>query len=500
MLPTTPQPITSISRRFLCIAYAFPPINRSGTFRTLGFIKHLAHSGWLANVITAEPKDEPVDDRLISQIPGETIIHRVRWEDRVETLKRLLGFRRTRIKDFHTNDRELSDSIQENNKIISRSFASLIKDWGTGLLHLPDSRSGWILPAISSAKEAIKHCPIDLIYSTSPYASAHLIALEIKRQTTLPWIADFRDPWCGNPFANKQFQFHRLIEKRMERKVLENADRIVVNTPAAQENLLSRYPRLQHKCVTILNGFDADIMGHVTPIRTTSTEIFSLIHCGQFYGPRSPMPIFKAIHALIQRKPELARRFKLTLVGSARYDGTPLAVIAKELGVDSVVDVIGTKSHSESLRYMAGADGLALIGSTGASTNLQIPNKLFEYLAMRKPVLALTSDNHPAIDILRRAKVTFASSRPDDVHGITTALDSLMHVSSEHNDEAKAAIGQFDRKHRAQELADLFNQLVTKNETPRGRVLRQASTTVTPNIRAKHPIVRPDESQTPTTS
>jgi len=451
--------------------------------------------GWSANVITTVPKDEPIDERLLSDIPIDTVIQRVMWEDRVDTIKRFLGYQRTHITDKPSNCCESVEPQHVEHKSLLRSSITLVKDWGTGLLQLPDSRSGWIRPAICSAMQMINRHPVDLIYSTSPYASAHLISLKIKRQTNLPWVADFRDPWCGNPYTKKPFMLHRYIEARMERSVLESADRIVVNTPAALEKLINRYPGLQHKCMTILNGFDADIIDRITPIRTASSDTFSLVHCGQFYGPRTPLFLFKAIKSLIQSKPQLARRFKLTLVGSASYDGKHLKTIAKELGVESVVHIVGEKSHWESLGYMAGGDGLALIGSTGTDANLQIPNKLFEYLAMKKTVLAVFPDSHPAVEILRQAKVPFESCQLDDVQSIATALENMIKTSCEHRvGDSRSAVDQYDRKHRATELVDLFNQLAGEDKSPGGRILNHASANVIKKKLAIHQMPQPDES------
>ncbi len=467
MSPPTSHPYPTPTRRFLCIAYAFPPINRSGTHRTVGFVRHLAQLGWSASVITSDPIHEPVDESLIHEVPTGIDIQRVAWEDRVVTLKHALKIRADRSRKLSTSQDNIAASAQSK-------FRST-KDWVTGLLHLPDSRSGWIRPALHASKQVITDCPIDLIYSTSPYASAHLIALKLKHRTHLPWVADFRDPWCGNPYLRRNFLLHRHIEARMERAVLHYADRIVVNTPTARENLCRRYPAIQDKCVTILNGFDADIVKRVTPIHTVAPEIFSLVHSGQFYGPRSPHALLKAIHALIRRTPHLAQKFKLTLVGHACYNGKSLMAIAKEIGVDSLVEVVGTKSHAESLGYMAGSDALAMIGSVGDGSDLQIPNKLYEYLAMQKPILANVSNRHPSIDILRRAKVSFTSCRVDDVEGIASALHSLMITTSDQSNDTAHTVSFYDRKHRAKELADLFNQLITENKSTHRQVLQHAS-------------------------
>ena len=84
---------------WLCIAYAFPPINRSGTHRTLGFVKHLDRLGWSATVLTVEPRDEPLDESLLSKIPASTTLLRVPWVAVIERIKRIVDCR-LRIADW----------------------------------------------------------------------------------------------------------------------------------------------------------------------------------------------------------------------------------------------------------------------------------------------------------------------------------------------------------------------------------------------------------------
>ncbi len=475
MHPTDSTSSNSTERRFICVAYAFPPINRSGTFRTLGFIKHLAGLGWTANVITSETKNEPVDEGLLNEIPDGVEVQRIAWEDRVNKLKRALHLE-TSARSFNAYSAgEVKNALDTS---LIRSKFHGVKDWVSGLLHLPDSRSGWIQPAIRAGKHILRSRPIELIYSTSPYASAHLIAMKLKRQSGLPWVADFRDPWCGNPYAKNPVRFHQHIEERMERAVLKRADRIIVNTPTAREKLCKRYPNVENKCVTILNGFDLEIIDLATPYRSVSPETFSLVHCGQFYGPRSPIFLFRALKVLMLHSPQLATRFKLTLVGNENYDGKSLGTLAKEFGVDSLVEVVGAKSHSDAIRYMAGSDALTLVGSVGANADLQIPNKLFEYIAMRKPIMACLPNRHPAIEILRRSRIKFTSCRPNDVANMAMAIRNLIVAAPMHDTNTAMAVSQYDRKHRAKELADVFNQLVDDRKPANGRILHQASANV----------------------
>lgn len=453
-------------RRWLCIACAFPPINRSGTRRTLGFVRHLHAMNWHATVLAAEPCNQPLDPALLAHVPSSTRILRVPCVNRVLACKRRLGLipdaeasKRRNVETPNTprpaqparHDLDFPSPTNLHHKTL--------RDWFTRLLLLPDSCSGWIRPALRTARAALRIHPTDILYSTSPCASAHLIALRLKRSAGLPWVADFRDPWRDNAFRRMPYRSLDWLDARMERAVLRHADRIVWNTEAARAQCRARYPRYASKCSVIPNGFDAESFEDLVPLREVPTDLFLLAHAGQFYGPRSPIPLFRALRAAVERRPELASTLQLHLVGPDHYDGTPLAQLARSEGVHALVHVYGPRPHHETLRRLAAADALLLAASHGAGADRHVPAKLFEYLALRRPILALLPDNHPALGILNEARAPALVAPPDDVPTLARALDAAATRRFPTHDRPWSGVPRFDRAHRARELAAIFDIL-----------------------------------------
>lgn len=445
---------------WLCVAYAFPPINRSGTHRTLAFVKHLNEHGWDATVLTVEPRDEPLDESLLREVPASATVLRTPWFDTIVCAKRIVDWAlRTK-----TSGRGHSRST-----IGKRQSHGRFREWASRLLVTPDSRIGWICPAVRAGLRAIRLRRPDVIYSTSPYMSAHLVALVLSRLAHLPWVADFRDPWRGNPFHRPHpsrgceptdtFATLDHWDALIEWMVLRSAANIVCCTPTMTEALCRRRPFVSKKCTTILNGFDRQRFDDIEPMRLAPADHFVLTHCGQFYGPRSPKVWFAALRRVLDRSPELVGRIHLQLIGSESYDGRSLSDWAAQAGVRECVRVLGQKSHAEALSYMAGSDALLLAGSTGIGAELQIPNKLFEYLALRKPIIAACSAMSPIVKIISDARAEAVVCDPDDERGLAGAITRLALDRHVNVGNAWAGVSQFDRAHRAKELAEVFRRV-----------------------------------------
>ena len=455
--------MTTNRQRWLCIAYAFPPVNRSGTHRTLGFVKHLAESGWDATVLTVDPAGEPLDANLLAQVPPDTRIERTSWTDRVRACKQLLRMEEavSLIRAVPARrDKEAVPDSDGTNRFLTGAARKELRDWFTRLLHLPDSRSGWIAPAVRAGLEVIRRDNPRVIYSTSPYMSAHIIAQKLQRRTGLPWVADFRDPWRDNPFRTLGYVTLDWLDARMERGVLRCASRIVMNTPTARERLCARYPNLAAKCTVIPNGFDSDALHAVTPIRDAPAHHVVLAHAGQFYGARSPLPWLRALRLALNRLPQLAERLRVHFIGADHYAGTPLIELAQREGVAALVRVWGMLPHAETLHRLAGADALLLAGSGGPGAKLQVPAKLFEYLALRKPIIAALPAESPALDILRQAYAPALTCAPDDVPALASAIETAATGRFRIMPDAWSGVEKFERKHRAEELRRVFVELL----------------------------------------
>jgi len=461
-LPAARPPVTVPRRKWLCVAYAFPPINRSGTHRTLGFVRHLAHLGWDATVLSVRTAGEPVDTELLARLPSSARVIRTRWIEIIPALKRLVGrpWLRKRTAPNEGIVHRATGAAEPPATPIDRP-GKRIREWVSRLLMTPDSRIGWIPFAVAAGWREMRRTRPSLVYSTSPYASAHLIALLLATTTRTPWVADFRDPWRDNPFRVAGPAFLEWLDTFLERSVFRLATHVVFNTPTAREAACLHAPFLRDKSSTILNGFDPGILLGITPVREGASDEFILAHAGEFYGTRTPLPLFEALRWLLHQIPHLAHRIRLLLIGPGSFDGIPLIELARNAGVERHVRVLGRRSHHETLARLAGSDAVLVLGSAGSKPELQVPNKLFELLALRKPMVVVACPSGPVAAILQDASADALQCAPNDIQALAEIIRerAIRRIDARPDPAFWRNVNRYDRIHRAAEMVNLFNHL-----------------------------------------
>ncbi|PID43530.1 MAG: hypothetical protein CSB48_05560 [Proteobacteria bacterium] len=345
-----------MSGKVLFIAYHYPPIAvSSGVHRTLAFSRYLSDWGWDVTVLTTDYKVyQRYNLDLIGSIPEKVQVIRSWAKDTA---------------------RDLS-----------------IKGRYSQLMALPDRYQSWILGGVWSGLKAIKKNKPDVIVSTYPIASAHVIGYFLHKMTGVPWIADFRDP-----MAQEGYPEHPLVHKSflwIERKIVKHASKLVFNTRGAQDYYLQRYAELTpQNSVVIPNGYDEEVFEKVeseikpTKVREPASPLV-LLHSGVIYpSERDPKDLFKAISDLKKDKRINAENFVLRLRASGHDDLFQAQVDA--LGIQDVVEFAPSISYNDALQEMYAVDVLLLLQADNCE--LQIPAKAYEYIRVRKPVLALTT-------------------------------------------------------------------------------------------------------------
>jgi hypothetical protein len=246
------------------------------------------------------------------------------------------------------------------------------------LIAFPDEHKGWIRFAIDALSD-VQEKP-DIILSTSPPASSHLIAARARQRFNVPWVADFRDLWTENLWG--ALRLVQPLHKRLERNTLKTADALVtVSSPWAQA-LQKKHPA--KPVYTITNGFDPDdFRGQPGEL----TEYFSITHTGHLYeGKRDPTLLFEALHDLIAAG--LLRKRDLRI----RFYGPPeswLPTLAERYDLKEIVELGGIIPRDEALRRQAESHLLLLLGWSDPKETGQHTGKLFEYFGSARPILAV---------------------------------------------------------------------------------------------------------------
>ncbi|HYT90546.1 MAG TPA: glycosyltransferase family 4 protein [Gemmataceae bacterium] len=455
-----------MKKSVLCVASYFPPDASTGTHRTRAVARYLPASGWRPVVVSPEmPVGTEQDPSLLQGLPEDLVIYRtpapslVSWGSRLRNWFRGL-FRRRGVATQSTAVRPASPE--------SHGSARGWVDWASWWLQVPDMTVGWLPYGFSAARRAVRRHHCQAIYSSAPQFTTHLIALLTKRATGLPWVADFRDPWRSSPFRKIPYRSADRYDAWLERRVVGTADWVVCNTHAVQDDFARRYPELVHKFVTVPNGFDPEDFADLKPQRPVGTEKLVLTHAGWFYDKRRPHPIFQALR-LLRDRASLSSAVCLQLVGHPRHEGKDLRAIAAEYGVEDLVLVRGEVPHQQALELMRGSDVQVLVGFNGVGADLQVPAKLFEYLGVGQPVLALAPRRSAIAEMLGRSGADGEVCDPEDPEEIASAITRLVRRRNGSPAGARAAGGgpitQFYRREQVSRIAGLLTGTPSGRET-----------------------------------
>jgi glycosyltransferase involved in cell wall biosynthesis len=413
--------------KVLLVSLYFPPAGGGGVQRPLKFATHLPALGIETHVLAPDdPKWVHRDDELVA--PTQAWVHRVRYvgpKGRLpaEELHGLTGLERAGRKTALAFRRGL----------------------------VPDENVTWNLTAIPAAIRIVRREQIDVVITTSPPTSVHLIGAAVRRATGARWIADLRDSIVANPHRRTESALVRAKERTgqsVARRVARSADAVVaVSDPIADELRALGAGRVQ----TIPNGCDfEDFAG----LEYRPSERLRITHTGSFFGRRSPRPI---LEALAGSDVDLSLRF----VGDFRAADREWAA---GLGLDDRLELHPYLPRREVLAMQKDSEALLLlIPESGGRGRGVLSAKVFEYLAAERPILAAVPPDGAAADLIRETG-TGTVVAPDDVEGLR---DALVRLEADYRGGrlngtplAPALRERLSRRKRAEELTDLIRSLV----------------------------------------
>ena len=451
----------------LVLAHVFPPVNAVGVHRTVALCRHLVEQGWSVTVITARPEEGANrDPRLAMRVPQEVRIVRTPAPHLLRLLGRVLGRRHTSGRP-HTSE---AGALLAGHEPVRERRIRQIVEWLSLWLCVPDGYIGWFVPALwAGMREARRQRP-HVIYSTAPQWVGHLVAAALSRLLRVPWVADFRDPWHGNPWRlvmTEGSPAHRRADAALERWAVHRAARVTCAVDGIRQLLAARYPQKAACIETVHNGFDPDLVDQIVP-RRLGGDGCVLLHAGTLYGPRSPVPLLDGLKRLRAESPAEAALFRIVFVGLPTYNGRPLADFARERGIADLVEVILPVSYHEALAHIKGADVAVLFGQTGEGAIAPIPAKVYEYIRMGKAVLAIEAGEE-ALEVLRGGGCRAWQANGSDGGAFAVVLRDVLaaHRRGELSPGApNPARLAFTRRHMAERLASVLEESITGPRRP----------------------------------
>lgn len=448
-------------KRVLVITAAFPPASGSGVLRTVKFVRHLPEFGWEPVVLTQSDRYSPLKDySLLDEVPAEIKVKGTRVF-RVSRLAEKIA-RRRRGRPFEASgDGGVPSTTPATPGRIRgpRAFGRTVSGW----LNFWDLVASWVPLAAMEGFRLLKRERASIIYSTSPPASSHLLALLLKRATGLKWVADFRDPWTFNKQWLQGNALRARLERGLERRVVAACDVLICNTEDLRQRFLQRYPGQEGtKFVVITNGFDEADFGPPSPNSGNAAEPMVICHAGELYEHhRNPEAIIRALGSLVRRERISADRVVLHLVGGGSYTGTgKFRSFLEGEGVASSVRITGHLPHRESIARMVEADVLLLL-QTGKELELQVPAKAYEYMRAGRPVLTLAPPGATA-SLMKEIDLGPVIDPADEVR-IEAAIEEFLQVHREGRLVAPRVderVRKFERRELCRSLSAVLDYLV----------------------------------------
>ncbi len=409
--------------KVLMVAFHFPPfMGGSGVLRTLKFCRYLPKAGWRPIVLTPHSRVYPNQDvGQLKQIPSEV-------------------------------------SVCQAFSLDSKMHLSLF-GWYPRIFSLPDRWATWWIGAVWKGLQIIKYHKPRLIWSTYPIATAHLIGLTLHRLSGIPWVVDFRDSmteerYPPDPITRKSFRW-------IEEKTMRRSAKVLFTTPSTQVLYLRRYPwRKPESTMVIENGFDEEDFKNLSlEISPTSDKKFKirLLHAGVIYPKeRDPRPFFRALSRL--KKNGSLTREKIQIDLRAPGSEEQYKKWIKENDIQDLVHLLPLLSYQDSLKDAVSSDALLLL--QGSTCNHQIPAKVYEYLRLSRPILALTDTQGDTASVLMHcggATILNISNEEEIFQGIPLFWEQVK--KQIHPLPSIEKVHSFSRQTQATQLAQIFNEV-----------------------------------------
>ena len=443
--------------RVLMVAYYFPPLSGSGVFRSIKYAKYLPQLGWHPTVIaTSHPRPawNYRDESLIKEIPADVPV--IRIPDPIGT------FQENFTPEQEKQLLEFLENILQESKEAHALYTSFLKSKVdvAKLLVFPCSALLWAYRTVRYIEATMNIHDFRLIYTTSDPYSTHLVGRYLKHKYGIPWIADYRDQWTGDP--TKSFDPDKPYDQLfffLESILLRNADcNITAGVSGIIEDYISRFQLPEEKIVSITNGYDEE---DFAPFGTGAgqTDRFIINYSGVTYGGRNIDPILISLQELIAEGQIDSGKIQLRFVGDA-LENVPER-IAKKYNLESIIVQTGYLTHSEAIRSNIEANLLLHLVGDDERYRHVLTGKIFDYLRSGRPILSLAPLGGDADQLLRATGhgKAFAGTQIPEIKAMILEEYQKWERGEDREFLSSPLIKQFERKYLTGKLVEVFESI-----------------------------------------
>jgi len=437
-------------KKVLIVCYYFPPSGGPGVQRVLKFLPQLIKLNWQPLILTVKENAEFFvrDESLLASVPDSVTVKRTGIFEPYTFYRKMTGKKTGDFLDGMT----LSLSERQH-----KSFAEKISLFLRSWLFIPDARIGWLWPAVLAGLRVIRQQRPDVILTSGPPNTTHLIGLVLRIITKRPWIADFRDPWFKFLVPQRQYRLPQKIDALMGAAVVHKADRIIAVCKGVKRELVEHFGvQLGEKIEIITNGYSQKNFDAIT--QQAHKDKFTISYIGSIYHRYDFRAFLAALDRLYNQDSKFRQSFTMQIVGSVDSISRQWF---ENADCCSQIFMLGYMSYFQALTVMK-ASSLLVLYIMDNERGKNIPtSKLYEYIGSGRPILVLAPEDSDAAEILRDVggSVIIPPNDTDAIYGALASLfqkwqQKLPEMSAESNTKRK----KYEMRALTQQLVGIFDQ------------------------------------------
>jgi hypothetical protein len=430
-------------KKVLFITYYWPPAGGAPINRIFKFSQYITEFGWEPIILTTEGGDFPfVDESLLKEVDPNIKVYRSKGLSLHKIFSKVSPKSKKNFVPYGFTDSSRSSFMDKLSRWVKYNF-------------IPDTRFPWYFKTVDKAIEICKTENIDLIFSSSPPQTNHIIAKKVSQKLNIPWVADFRDPWTDVFWIleknSLRWKIIQKLDKRIERKTIAKMDAIVT----VGNELVKILNRKTEKNVNLIyNGFDERYFKGIDYQRT---DKFRIIYAGSISKEENPECFFKSIEKL-QEKEGFLNDLEIMFLGNFPvylHDIVNSSVLKENVKFSPYT------FYADSIRFIINSELSFMIIPDTTDNKCILTSKLFEYIGAGHPILAYGPVDGDAAKVINETGLgkMFDYAEIDEASEFIFEVYNKWKTNKDHHTENPSEnIRKYSRRNLSRQLAEIFDK------------------------------------------